>query len=637
MESQSNNNLQRSLQKGQTRCVQNVEKAKAKYYNNKIESASSSKELFKITENLLCRKAPKQFPSLFPTSQLPSLFSDFFENKIVALRRDLDSSTLVNPSPPTEPYTKSSFSKFQPVTEVVVRNAIIKSSPKTCDLDPIPTPLLVECLDVLLPSLTALINSSLTNGVFPEVCKSALVSPLLKKSTLDLNELKNYRPVSNLSFISKIVEKLVLSQLSDYLMANKLFNPFQSAYRPGHSTQTALLKIVNDLLLSLNDRKVSILAMLDLSSAFDTIDHSILLHRLEHDLGICGTALNWFSSYLTDRTQSVTVDGYISSPVSIRFGVPQGSVLGPILFVLYTSPLTAVIDRYSVLHHSYADDSQLQKSASPAEIPELIQSMQDCIGGVKSWMSENKLKLNDDKTEVMLVSSTQMSHRIPQPASMTVGNATVAFSSSVYNLGVTLDNHLEMKVHVRNVVRAANYELHRISSIRHYLTTQAAATLVSAFVLSRLDYCNSLLYGCYEYLIDKLQLVQNNAARMVMRVPRSQHITPYLITLHWLPMSARIEYKMASICFNCVQGNAPEYLQNLIHKKERTHNYKTRSSTDSTALRDRPARSQKTLGDRCFSHAVPSVWKAIPVEIRSANTSTSFKSSLKTHLFHTSY
>ena len=538
-----------------------------------------------------------------------------------------------NPSLPGEPFTKAFFSSFQPVTPEAVRSIIIKSSPKTCNLDPIPTPLLIECLDSLLPSVTALVNSSLSSGIFPNACKSALVTPLLKKATLDQNELKNYRPVSNLSFISKIIEKVVLAQLSEYLNLNNLFSPFQSAYRPGHSTETALLRIVNDLLLSLNDRKVSILALLDLSAAFDTIDHSTLLSRLQYDFGIEGTALQWFSSYLSHRTQSVLVNGQVSTAVPICFGVPQGSVLGPVLFVLYTSPLAKVIEKHSVLHHSYADDSQLQKSASPLEIPQLVQSMQDCIADVRSWMTLNKLKLNNDKTEVMLLSSPQMSHKISCPSTMTVGDATVPFSSSVVNLGVTLDHHLEMKVQVRNIVRATNYELRRIGSIRRFLTTQATATLVSAFVLSRLDYCNSILYGSHDYILESLQRVQNNAARLVLRVPRKEHITPYLQSLHWLPVSARIEYKLASICYNCVHGSAPVYLKSLVNSKQQQERYRLRSSSDTTALQDHPANSKKTLGDRCFSHAAPTVWKAVPVEIREASSSDSFKRSLKTHLF----
>lgn len=614
-----------------------VEKAKAMHYNREISQAKSSKELFKITDGLMARKTPKILPSLYQISDLPSIFSDFFHDKIATLRTYLDSQIVVTPSPHTYSYTSSSFGAFQLVTEATVRECILKSPPKTCELDSIPTPLLLECLDSVLPSITALINSSLTTGIFPEAFKKALVSPLLKKATLDPNELKNYRPVSNLSFVSKITEKLVLSQLSAYLISNDLYETSQSAYRLGHSTETALLKVVNDLLLSIDDRNVSILTLLDLSAAFDTIDHATLLQRLEHVFGVHDLALQWFSSYLSGRTQSINVDGHVSSPKSIQFGVPQGSVLGPVLFVLYTSPLSAVIKKHSMLHHSYADDTNLQKSSPPSEIPHLIQSVEECLKDVKTWMTVNKLKLNDDKTEVMLLCSTKMSGKIKQPTSMTIGNSVVPFSSSVKSLGVTLDNHLDMKLQVQNIVRAANYELRRISSIRRYLTTEATATLVSAFVLSRIDYCNSLLYGIPGYLLDSLQRIQNNAARMVLRIPRSEHITPHLVSLHWLPISARIEYKIASLCYNSMQDTAPKYLREMAPKKGKTHSHNTRLSKDTSVIRDSSANSQPTLGDRCFTHAAPAVWNTLPIPIRESSSVTSFKTSLKTHLFRSAY
>ncbi|WP_419588267.1 RNA-directed DNA polymerase, partial [Thiolapillus sp.] len=182
--------------------------------------------------------------------------------------------------------------------------------------------------------------------------------------SLDQDDLKNYRPVSNLSFLSKVAEKLVLSQLSEYLNANQLFSPVQSAYRPNHSTETALVKIVNDLLLALDDGKVSVLTLLDLSAAFDTIDHNILLHRLEHAFGITGTALSWIRSYLSDRDQTVVVNGLKSEPFRLLYGVPQGSVLGPVLFVFYTKPFDDIFDIHSVCHHLFADDTQMQNSSS---------------------------------------------------------------------------------------------------------------------------------------------------------------------------------------------------------------------------------------------------------------------------------
>jgi hypothetical protein len=611
-------------------------KAKCIYYNRQLTLASSSKERFKITDNLLVNKKERKLPTLYPLHELPDLFSRFFFDKIFVILQNIKATVVPDERFQTPPFTSSSMSNFSPLTPDVVRQCILKSAPKTCGLDPIPTPLLVECLEILLPSLTDLLNSSLMSGIFPQSFKTAHVIPVLKKPSLDVNDFKSYRPVSNLSFLSKILEKLALQQLSEYLTMNDLFNNLQSAYREGHSTETALLKVVNDLFLSLDDQNVSLLTMLDLSAAFDTIDHGILLSRLQHDFGINGTVLRWFESYLTDRIQAVIVDGHLSAPVAVTCGVPQGSVLGPILFVLYTKPLTSIIQNHSVTPHSYADDSQLQKRALPNEIPQLITSMQECISDVKTWMTLNSLKLNDDKTEVMLVSSLQMSSRFTVPDSMSVGDATIPFSKTVKNLGFTLDNHLQMKDHVQQLARSCNYHLRRISSIRRFLTPEVTATLVSCYILSRIDYCNSLLFGCFDHLTDKLQLIMNNAARMVRRVPRHVHITQTLVDLHWLPVTSRIDYKIASLCFQCKDGTAPAYLKELLLEKNK-HKYNTRSSKDTSTLGAAPADSKKTLGDRCFSRAASSVWNALPIELRNSTSHTSFKSSLKTHLFRQAY
>ena len=527
-------------------------------------------------------------------------------------------------------YVGVPFSSFSPITQHELRRIIGLSAPKTCELDPLPTPLLCELLDSVLPLLTDIVNKSLTSGVFPEIFKTALVKPLLKKPSLDPNDLKNYRPVSNLSFISKIIEKVVLSQLSVHLSTNRLWNPLQSAYRPGHSTETALLKVMSDLLLSLDKGNVSVVALLDLSAAFDTIDHAVLLQRLENVFGICDTALSWFSSYLSNRTQIVSIEGARSTPMLIRFGVPQGSVLGPVLFVLYTTPLTDVIQSHSVLPHCYADDSQLQKSGPPHQIGELVQSVQACIGDVKRWMTSNKLQLNDNKTEVMIVSSPRSSSSVVFPESMLVGDATVQFSQLVRNLGITIDCHLSMSAHVTNVVRAANFELRRISSIRQFLNVQATKVLISAFVLSKLDYCNSLLSGCPQFLIQKLQKVQNNAARLILKIPRNDHISPHLMSLHWLPIEYRIKYKLSCICFNSVSGTAPSYLSSLLSLY--TPSRPLRSSSDGKKFCV-PLVSTRSFGQRSFVHSAPSVWNSLPYQLRSSNSLVSFKSALKTHLY----
>ena len=184
--------------------------------------------------------------------------------------------------------------------------------------------------------------------------------------------------------------------------------------------------------------------MLDFSSAFDTIDHTILVHRLHTDFGFTDTVLQWFSSYLTDRTHYVSLCNHCSVFAPVHSGVPQGSVLGPILFTMYIKPLPAIIDSHSIIHHSFADDLQLQMSAPPDRISELLHSMQSCISDVKAWATANMLKLNDSKTELMLVTSERSKHLHNLPTSITIGNAQIPFKQSVKNLGFTLDCHLTM-------------------------------------------------------------------------------------------------------------------------------------------------------------------------------------------------
>ena len=199
------------------------------------------------------------------------------------------------------------------MSQLTVKECILISAHKSSELDPISYKLLIECLDSILSSLTDPFKSTLASGIFPQCFKSALVTPILKRRCLDHNDLNNYRPASNLCFIAKILEKLVLTQVSSYLNSNNLYNTCQSAYRPGHSTETALLKVVNGLFLSHNKGNISVLALLDFSSAFDTIDHPILVHRLHTDFGFTDAVLQWFSSYLTNRTHYISLSDHCSA------------------------------------------------------------------------------------------------------------------------------------------------------------------------------------------------------------------------------------------------------------------------------------------------------------------------------------
>ena len=235
------------------------------------------------------------------------------------------------------------FSTFSTVTEDQVTKIITNSPSKSCSLDPWPTFLVIDYLDIPITPITSIINSSLEQGKCPNIFKQVHVSPILKKSSLDKEVFKNYRPVSNFNFISKILERVVVVQLQTHLDEAGLMTAFQSAYRKHHSTESALLNIHNDILLNMAKGSVTALALLDLSAAFDTIDHTILLDRLNVYYGISELALGWFKSYLSGRTHLVNVCSTLSHPAALQYGVQQGSVLRPILFSLYTTSAQSFI------------------------------------------------------------------------------------------------------------------------------------------------------------------------------------------------------------------------------------------------------------------------------------------------------
>ena len=280
--------------------------AKSEFYANRIkDQAGNPKALFRTVGSLL---QTKRLPAL-PNEHLGQLldeFSNYFIDKVDIIRRDLDNiDNCVSMRPDESCGISSYLSSFMPTTTDENTKLVSKSACKSCKLDPIPTHLLKDNLSSLAPVIADIVNMSIATGVFPSVFKKALITPLLKKTTLDANDVPNYRPVSNLCFVSNIVEKVVAVRFSKHLSDNDLYEQMQSAYRPNHSTETALLRVRNDLLCIFEERKAAILVLLDLSAAFDTIDHTIMLTRLRDRFGITATCLAWFESYLVNRSQRI--------------------------------------------------------------------------------------------------------------------------------------------------------------------------------------------------------------------------------------------------------------------------------------------------------------------------------------------
>ena len=320
-------------------------------------------------------------------------------------------------------------------------------------------------------------------------------------------------------------------------------------------------------------QRVTLLVLLDLSAAFDTVDHRVLSRRLEVTYGITGTALQWFRSYLTGRTQRVYINQTYSDDFPLPHGVPQGSCLGPLLFTMYASKLFEVVKNHLPNIHAYADDTQIYLSFKPDSTAggkqDAITALQDCITDIRSWMIADRLKLNDDKTEFMIIGTRAQLDKV-NVSEIVVSQAKVPAVTIVRNLGTWLDTNLTISAHINETCQAAIYHLYNIKRISRYLSYDDRKSIVQVVIMSRIDYCNSLLVGVPSTQLSKLQRLQNAAARLVSNVAKYDHITSTLVNLHWLPVTYRVNFKIAMLAHKYIYGNANEYLKDLIKVKSTT-------------------------------------------------------------------
>ena len=616
-----------------------IRDAKQKYYHDRLSDAAP-KEAFRVIKDLIASKACP-LPMHTDDKQLADDFLEFFSQKIVKIREVLD-NTVTTPAREPDLIKPPSMSSFTDIDVPELRKIILRSRTTSCPLDAIPTWLLKDdnILEALLPSLAQIINTSLNTGTVPEVFKTALIVPLLKKQGLDVNEQKNYRPVSNLQFVGKLAEKAAAQQLTSHMHDHNVNDPLQSAYRQGHCTETALIKVKDDITRSIDRDEGVLMAMLDLSAAFDTVDHEVLIRRLHDLVGVEGIALDWFKSYLHERSQKVIINNISSHQKTLSTGVPQGSVLGPLLFLVYMLPLRHIIKRHQVLYHGYADDTQLYVTfhpKSPSSLSNAIKRLERCVADVQDWLTKNKLKLNGDKTEfVIYASNFHLKKIIELDPRLRVGQTDIIPSAGAKNLGVVLDSALSMNKHISQTTKSMYFHIRSIRQIRHYLDKQTCVSAVMALVTSRLDYCNALLCGITKQSLNRLQVAHNSAARLITNTRRRDHITPVLYELHWLPVVKRIQFKSLLLVFKALHiSTAPSYLRNMFVLSHQNASRPLRSSDDTSLLS--VARTRCSYGDRSFSVCSAKLWISLPQDIRNSPSVAVFKSKLKTFLFKSHY
>ena len=613
-------------------------KKKARLQGEILSRADNQKALFSLIHDMSdCSKTGK-LPEVYGCDMdLANDFNKFFNNKINTIRSNFNNSTVHtsnNISTDNDFNDSTCLYNFRPCNTEEI-SSIIKSSGITVSpADIFPSCLLADNIDILLPRITDLVNLSLSTGSIDGL-KEAIIRPLLKEHNLDINELKNYRPVSNLQFLGKLIERVVLSRLQEHMSLINYNNNTQFGYKKSHSTELLLLKFINDVLVGIDSKDGVVVLLIDLSAAFDTVDNRKLLNILCTELNIRGTALKWFKSFLLNRSQCVLIGSCMSESIEISCGVPQGSVLGPVLFNIYINSLSNVFMTNGFNTLSYADDNSGYQVFSLSSTSDMFnESIPNCISRLRSWMDEFFLKINEDKTKIMVFGRPSFHRNFSQTEVVLNNGDVIEITDRIKYLGFYFDNLLSLTTHVNKVTSHCYSLLKTIRKIRRYLTEAQAKLLIHSLISSRIDYCNVLMFGAQKVnCLNKLQRVQDCASKIVLQKGRLQgYPSSYrLEILHWLPVEKRVVFKALVIIFNCFQGTAPVLLSSLLVRK-----FPDSIVTDddfNCDFDDRLFYPTYSIGRRAFQFYAPRLWNVLPIDLCSCSNKDVFKKQLKTYLW----
>ena len=466
--------------------------------------------------------------------------------------------------------------------------------------------------------ITDLVNTSLMTGHFPRDWKLVEVVAHLKEG--DHEVAKNNRPIFLLPVLSKVLERVAHKQFSHFLASNNMLSVHQSGNKRLHSTETLGILFTDHLYKAIDEGNVTAVLMLDLSKAFDSLDHTLLLSKL-CKLDVADDALCWFTSYLTDRQQRVRINDALSTPITIRHGVPQGSILGPLLFNLYINDLPSTCRTCNA--ESYVDDSKLFLSFPKREMDNGLEYLTEDLLRVASWCCHNHLLINPDKTKFCLFGSQQMLSQISIPPLTFLGK-TLHVEVAIKDLGVILDRNLSFTGHVDTLASNLVEKLCMLSRIRHILDTSAMSIVINSLVFSKLFYCSSVWSGTCKGNVNKLQLIQNFAARILSGKRKYEHITPTLKQLKLLPVTDILYIRDATQMYKCMNNLAPKYLTQLFCKRSSIHNYNTRGREDLQLPKCRTALTQQS-----FRYRGTYIWNALCDGLRHCESLVAFKRLLK--------
>ena len=508
--------------------------------------------------------------------------------------------------------------RFRKISENAVLKAISRlKSKKSFGLDGISSYILKIAGSVVSKGLANIFNISISTGTFPDSWKIANVAPIFKEGSK--SEIGNYRPISILSTVARVFERLVYDQLSSYMEKNKYLSKYQSGFRKFHSTVTSMLRNSNDWLLNMDRGNYNGVVFFDIKKAFDTVDHEILLCKL-NKYGISGVELSWFKSYLSDRKQSCFLNGESSSFKFVECGIPQGSCLGPLLFIIYINDLPNTLK--NITPSIFADDTGI--SVSSDSVPDIQRLLREDISAIQRWMHENKLTLNALKTEFILIASKPRLKEIEETCCIEVQGETIYRAPYVKSLGFYIDQNLDWDVHVDHVIKKASAGLAILRRTADYFPMEVLKTIYRSLVESHFRYGNIIWGTCGEVLLTKLQKMQNRAARIITKSDYDTEAGPLIDKLGWKTIRELNNNDAAVMMFKIMNNMAPPYLTGMFQPLRELHEIILRDTNSNLRL---PLMSSN-MGQRSFSYHGADIWNKIKPNNKTGTSLQSFKRSL---------
>ncbi|CAB0041140.1 unnamed protein product [Trichogramma brassicae] len=602
-----------------------LDSAKNRFLSIKIQTAHDPSACWRVLRGLGISRESKPSPLfLFSPDELNAHYAAVSRGVTPLSEEMVNYAASLPVAPDTPIFT------LRQVTETEVLNSISSLCSKGTGVDNIPAKIIRLASASIVATLTAVINKSIELSYFSSSWKKAVITPLSKNNSPSTPS--DTRPIAQLPEMAKVLERIVHGQFLSHLTANGLLDAHQFGFRPGRSTQTAILDLTESIRQAIDKRKVSMIVSFDFSKAFDTIPHSLLIEKLRR-IGCAPPTLGWFVSYLTGRSQAIRLaDGSHSSFVASTAGVPQGSILGPLLFLVFINDLSARLS--SSRHMMYADDTQILCSDIPARVQVLLDNANDDVSAIVDWTDDNGIKLNANKTSAMLCGSQFFVNALKTATPpLFVQGAQLQLNQELTTLGLKLTPTLSWGPQVNRVCASVHYTLYTLRYYRHALSRTLLKRLVESMVFATFDYGSLVFYDLNKGQSLQLHRLHNACVRFVYGViPHRAHVTPYRLALGWLSAQRRRDYNIIVLAINIISCQSPEPLSSLfMFRANRLMNRAARRQPP-RELTHKAARTQ--IMHNSFVNTATRLLNSIPFLENPHHPPRAFKSLTRDYLFN---